>query len=149
MERYTERDGTMESKWPKEMKVAQIRVARPTDQLKKVVNFYCEGLGLKKIGSFEGHEGYDGIMIGLPNSNYHLEFTQHKDGSPCPAPTKDNLLVFYIPESKTIEEITNRLKSMGYDSVSPENPYWEKSGVTIEDPDGWRIVLMNSPGIGN
>ena len=38
---------------------------------------------------------------------------------------------------------------MGYDSVSPENPYWEKSGVTIEDPDGWRIVLMNSPGIGN
>ncbi|MFD4930423.1 VOC family protein [Peribacillus butanolivorans] len=139
----------MENKWPKEMKVAQIRVARPTDQLKTVVNFYCEGLGLKKIGSFEGHEGYDGIMIGLPNSNYHLEFTQHKDGSPCPAPTKDNLLVFYIPESKTIEEITNRLKSMGYDSVSPENPYWEKSGVTIEDPDGWRIVLMNSPGIGN
>ena len=60
----------------------------PTDQLKKVVNFYCEGLGLKKIGSFEGHEGYDGIMIGLPNSSYHLEFTQHKDGSPCPAPTR-------------------------------------------------------------
>lgn len=45
----------MESKWPTEMKVAQIRVARPTDQLKKVVNFYCKGLGLKKIGSFEGH----------------------------------------------------------------------------------------------
>ncbi|MCP1493229.1 putative glyoxalase superfamily protein PhnB [Peribacillus frigoritolerans] len=139
----------MESKWPTEMKVAQIRVARPTDQLKKVVNFYCEGLGLKKIGSFEGHEGYDGIMIGLPDSSYHLEFTQHNDGSPCPAPSKDNLLVFYIPERKTIEEITNRLKGMGYEQVSPENPYWEKSGVTIEDPDGWRIVLMNSPGIGN
>ncbi|MCZ0875582.1 VOC family protein [Peribacillus sp. AS_2] len=138
----------MESKWPTEMKVAQIRVARPTDQLKKVVSFYCEGLGLKKIGSFEGHEGYDGIMIGLPDSSYHLEFTQHKDGSPCPAPSKDNLLVFYIPERKTIEEITNRLKGMGYEPVFPENPYWEKSGVTIEDPDGWRIVLMNSPGIG-
>lgn len=26
----------MESKWPKEMKVAQIRVARPTDQLKRL-----------------------------------------------------------------------------------------------------------------
>ncbi|MGG0413327.1 VOC family protein [Peribacillus simplex] len=139
----------MESKWPNEMKVAQIRVARPTDQLKKILNFYCEGLGLKKIGSFDGHEGYDGIMIGLPDSSYHLEFTQHEEGSPCPAPSKDNLLVFYIPERKTIEEITNRLKGMGYEPVSLENPYWEKLGVTIEDPDGWRIVLMNSPGIGN
>ncbi|MFJ7755519.1 VOC family protein [Peribacillus muralis] len=137
----------MEIEWPSEMRVAQIRVARPTDQLEKVMSFYCEGLGLQKIGSFEGHDGYDGIMIGLPASNYHLEFTQHKDGSPCPAPTKDNLLVLYIPDSKTIGEITNRLKRLGYDSVSPENPYWEKSGVTIEDPDGWRVVLMNSPGI--
>lgn len=141
----------MESKWPNGMQVAQIRVARPTDQLEKVESFYCDGLGLKKIGFFggEGHEGYDGIMIGIPDSNYHLEFTQHIDGSPCPAPTKDNLLVFYIPENKIIEDITSRLKAMGYDSVSPENPYWEKSGVTIEDPDGWRIVLMNSFGIGN
>lgn len=115
--------------------------------IKIIESFYCEGVGLQKVGSFEGHEGYDGIMIGLPDSNYHLEFTQHIDGSPCPAPTKDNLIVFYIPERKTIEKIRNRLKAMGYDSVSPENPYWEKSGVTIEDPDGWRIVLMNSPGI--
>ncbi len=139
----------MESEWPKEMGVAQIRVARPTDQLEKIVDFYCEGLGLKKIGSFEGHEGYDGVMVGLPGFNYHLEFTQHEDGSPCPAPTKDNLLVFYIPESRTIDRITNRLKALGYGSVSSENPYWEEKGVTIEDPDGWRIVLMKSPGIGN
>ena len=26
----------------------------------------------------------------------------------------------------------------------PENPYWKNAGVTIEDPDGWRIVLQNS-----
>lgn len=137
----------MESKWPKEMQVAQIRVARPTDRLKEVVNFYCKGLGLKKIGSFEDHEGYDGVMIGLPDSSYHLEFTQHKNGSTCPAPTKDNLLVLYIPDKKAIEEISNRLITMGYPIVAPENPYWEKSGVTIEDPDGWRIVLMNTSSI--
>lgn len=40
----------MENNWPYEMKVAQIRVARPTDQLDKLVEFYCKGLGLKKIG---------------------------------------------------------------------------------------------------
>ncbi len=137
----------MDSNWPNEMKVAQIRVARPTDQLEKIVEFYCKGLGLQKIGSFEGHRGYTGVMIGLPSFDYHLEFTQHIDGSPCPAPTKDNLLVFYIPNRKTIEQITGRLKNMGYDSVEPENGYWGELGVTIEDPDGWRIVLMNTSGI--
>ena len=139
----------MKSNWPNEMKVAQIRVARPTNQLDKVVEFYCKGLGLNKIGSFEGHRGYKGVMIGLPGFDYHLEFTQHIDGSPCPAPTKDNLLVFYIPDRKVIEEITDRLKNMGYNAVPPENAYWEESGVTIEDPDGWRIVLMNTQGIGD
>ncbi|QFG01171.1 VOC family protein [Psychrobacillus glaciei] len=129
------------------MQIAQIRIARPTHQIKEVTKFYCEGLGLKKIGSFSGHNGYDGVMIGLPNADYHLEFTQHEDGSPCPAPTKDNLLVFYMPNLEEIELIQNRLKVMGYDTVSPENPYWEKSGITIEDPDGCRIVLMNTPGI--
>lgn len=137
----------MQYTWPTNMQVAQIRVARPTDQIKEITKFYCEGLGLKKIGSFTGHEGYDGVMIGLPNTDYHLEFTQHEQGSPCIAPTKDNLLVFYMPNLEEIEVIQNRLEGMGYNTVSSENPYWEKSGITIEDPDGWRIVLMNTAGI--
>ncbi len=129
------------------MQIAQIRIARPTNQLDEVVRFYCEGLGLRKIGSFEGHAGYDGVMIGLPGFDYHLEFTQHINGSPCPAPTKDNLLVFYLPNLEIIKEMTNRLNAMGYKSVLPENPYWDELGITFEDPDGWRIVLMNSNGI--
>lgn len=36
---------------------------------------------------------------------------------------------------------------MGYAEVEPENPYWQEKGVTIADPDGWRIVLMNTNGI--
>ncbi|WP_391115925.1 VOC family protein [Psychrobacillus sp. L3] len=137
----------MQYKWPTNLQIAQIRVARPTHQIKEITKFYCDGLGLKKIGSFTGHEGYDGVMIGLPNADYHLEFTQHEDGSPCPSPTKDNLLVFYMPNLEEIEVMQNRLVDMGYNIVSPENPYWEKSGITIEDPDGWRIVLMNTAGI--
>ncbi|SDY51109.1 recombinase [Thermoactinomyces sp. DSM 45892] len=38
----------------------QVRIARPTDQLEKVVSFYTEGLGLDKIGGFQDHDGYDG-----------------------------------------------------------------------------------------
>ncbi|MFD2639992.1 VOC family protein [Piscibacillus salipiscarius] len=123
--------------------VAQVRVARPTDQLKEVVRFYKEGLGLSEIGHFEGHRGYEGVILGLPGTDYHLEFTQHVDGSPCPAPSKDNLLVFYIENKQEIDKLANRLEGMGYPEVEPENDYWKEQGVTIEDPDGWRIVLMN------
>lgn len=137
----------MKEKWSNGMQVAQVRFARPTDQLKEIERFYCEGVGLRKIGSFSGHRGYTGLLIGLPNSDYHLEFTEHEDGSPCPAPTKDNLLVFYIPNRETIVEIANKLAQMGYPEVEPENLYWKEKGVTIEDPDGWRIVLMNTEGI--
>ena len=77
----------------------------------------------------------------------HLEFTEHINGSPCPAPTKDNLLVLYMPNLERINLIAERLKMMGYTQVQPENPYWEENGITIEDPDGWRLVLMNTEGI--
>lgn len=86
-------------------------------------------------------------MIGLPYTKYHLEFTQHEAGSPCPAPTDDNLLVFYLADLEGIKEIAGRLASMGYLTVPPENPYWVEKGVTIADPDGWRVVLMNTAGI--
>lgn len=139
-----ERGARMKKGWSEELPVTQFRIARPTNQLKKVVEFYRDGLGLKVVGSFEGHDGYDGIMLGLPDTSYHLEFTQHIDGSPCPAPTKDNLLVFYFTDKNERDQIVRRLEQMGYQEVEPENPYWKKAGVTIEDPDGWRIVLQNS-----
>lgn len=75
----------------------QVRIARPTDKFDEVIRFYEQGLGLQRITEFEGHRGYTGVIIGIPDASYHLEFTKHVDGSPCPAPTKDNLLVFYIP----------------------------------------------------
>ncbi|KZD34198.1 Glyoxylase family protein [Bacillus cereus] len=124
----------------------QFRFARPTDKFEEVIKFYETGLGLKRIGEFQNHEGYDGLMFGLPDEEYHLEFTRHVNGSPCPAPTKDNLLVFYMPNKDEIEKIMNRLNKMNYYEVEPENPYWKEKGTTIEDPDGWRVVLMNTDG---
>jgi len=133
--------------WPAELPVAQVRVARPTDRLDEVVRFYRDGLGLREIGSFRGHAGYDGIMLGLPGSAYQLEFTHHVDGSPCPAPTADNLLVLYIPNPEALAVVADRLATLGYHPVPPENPYWQREGVTISDPDGWRVVLMNTAGM--
>jgi catechol 2,3-dioxygenase-like lactoylglutathione lyase family enzyme len=137
----------MADMWPPELPVVQVRVARPTDRLEEVVRFYRDGLGLEVIGSFSGHAGYDGVMVGLPGRACHLEFTSHEDGSPCPAPTRDNLLVFYVPDRAARDGVVARLGEMGYFPAEPENPYWAARGVTIEDPDGWRIVLMNTDGI--
>lgn len=125
------------------MKFSHFRIARPTDKMDKIKEFYKDGLGLEIIGSFLNHSGYDGVMFGLPDKKYHLEFTTHIDGSPCPAPTKDNLLVFYISDKNEIKNIVDRLNKLGYKEVEPENPYWKEKGITIEDPDLWRVVLMN------
>lgn len=137
----------MPENWPEDMPVAQVRVARPTARLHEVVRFYRDGLGLEEIGSFSGHAGYSGVMLGLPGRSYHLEFTEHEDETQCAAPTKDNLLVFYLPDAEAINRLAARLKAMGHESVPPENPYWKEKGLTFEDPEGWRIVLMNTGGI--
>ena len=137
----------MDKEWPGGTNVAEIRIARPTDKLEEIKKFYGDGLGLPVVGSFNGHEGYTGIMYGLPGRDYHLEFISHEKGSSCPAPTRDNLIVFYLPERSDIDKINSRLAAMGYKSVPPDNPYWKEKGITIEDPDGWRIILMNTKGI--
>jgi uncharacterized glyoxalase superfamily protein PhnB len=119
----------------------QIRLARPTDRLEEVVKFYRDGLALPVIGGFHGHDGYSGVMLGLPDDRIHLEFTYTDGGSPCPAPTKDNLLVLYIPDEQTFRNAVNRLEETGHQPVMPENQYWSVYGRTYEDPDGWRVVL--------
>jgi catechol 2,3-dioxygenase-like lactoylglutathione lyase family enzyme len=132
--------------WSPTLPVRQVRIARPTDQLDAVVRFYRDGLGLAELFRFEGHAGYDGVMLGLPGADYHLEFIQHRDGSPCPAPTRDNLLVLYLGTPREADAVAARLGELGYPTVPAENPYWtEHGGITIEDPDGWRVVLMPSP----
>jgi YycE-like protein len=95
----------MTNEWPDGLPVSQVRVARPTDRLDEVVRFYSEGLGLKIVGSFRDHEGYSGYMLGLPGRDYHLEFTQHAAGSPCPAPSRDNLLVFILKTNPLSTEL--------------------------------------------
>ncbi len=133
--------------WPNGATVAEVRIARPTDRLDEVVRFYRDGLGLSEIGSFEDHAGYTGVMLGLPDRSVHLEFTHREDGSPCPAPTKDNLLILYIPDAEERDRLAGALKALGHEPVSPENPYWAAKGLTFVDPDGWRVVLMQTRGI--
>lgn len=129
--------------WPAQLPVRQVRIARPTDRLEQVVRFYRDGLGLAEIDRFEDHDGFSGVMLGLPGSEYHLEFTTHVDGSPGDAPSGENLLVLYFGSAAEAATAAERLAGLGHDPVRPENPYWETAdAVTVEDPDGWRVVLV-------
>ena len=120
-----------------------LRVARPTDDLEAVVNFYRDALGLDVIDHFEDHGGIDGVMLGFAGAPYHLEFTRQRGMSAGRAPTEDNLLVFYVPDRREWEAVMARLAASGHDAVSSINPNWDRAGMTFEDPDGYRIVIQN------
>lgn len=127
--------------------VAQVRIARPTDRLEQVTRFYCDLLGLARIGGFRGHDGHDGIMIGLPGATYHLEFTHRAGGSSCSAPGPDNLLVLYLPDEAERMAVAARLEAGGHPPVEPDNPYWRERALTFADPDGWHVVLCSGAGV--
>jgi len=125
------------------MKTAHLRVARPSDDLPAVTRFYREGLGFEVLFAFEDHDGFDGIMLGHPAAPYHLEFTRRRGHTAGRAPTQDNLLVFYLPDPDAWKAAVGRLKAAGNGPVLAFNPYWDRHGLTFEDPDGYRIVLQN------
>lgn len=121
-----------------------LRVARSSDNLEALLRFYQQGLGLALLYRFEDHEGFDGIMLGHEGSPYHFEFTRARGHIAGRAPTPDNLLVFYLPDPDEWKIAVERMRNAGFDPVSSFNPYWDRDGVTFEDPDGYRIVLQRA-----
>ncbi|MGI9106090.1 MAG: VOC family protein [Pyrinomonadaceae bacterium] len=123
---------------------AHLRVARPTDNLSEIVNFYRDGLGFEMIGSFADHDGFDGVMLGHDGLAYHLEFTHRRGHRVGRAPSADNLLIFYVPDREEWERAVARMMAHNYEPVKSYNPYWDTKGKTFEDADGYRIVLQQA-----
>ncbi len=119
-----------------------LRVARPTDDLDRLLQFYRDGLGFSVLDRFEDHAGFDGVILGHPGAPYHLEFTRRRGHSVDRAPSRDHLLVLYLPERARWEEAVQGMLRAGVEPVPSENPYWDVAGWTFEDPDGYRVVLQ-------
>ncbi|MFM0629770.1 VOC family protein [Paraburkholderia xenovorans] len=121
-----------------------LRVARPTNDLHKVADFYTRGLGFEVLASFENHEGFDGIIVGRRGCPWHIEFTHQHGVTVERAPATEHLLVLYLPERDSWSAAVERLEALGMSACESENPYWDRQGKTFEDPDGYRIVLQNA-----
>jgi hypothetical protein len=121
-----------------------MRVARPTDHLAAIAEMYAKGLGFTVLVEFTDHDGFDGVILGHPEQPYHVEFTSQRGHRVGPAPTRDHLLFYYIPDPDEWTESCARMLASGFVSVVSYNPYWDVRGRTFEDLDGYRVVLQNT-----
>jgi catechol 2,3-dioxygenase-like lactoylglutathione lyase family enzyme len=121
---------------------ASIRLARPSRDLAAAERFYVHGLGLEVLYRATGEAGqHDLVMVGWREASWHLELVGGSSLSVPPAPTAEDLLVLYL--SGPIDDVlVARLEQAGGRCVS-QGAYWDRWGVTVEDPDGYRLVLSS------
>lgn len=120
-----------------------IRIARPSLDLAAAERFYVQGLGLSVLFRAAGSAAdgtYDLLMVGPAGGQWHLELTTGTSEVITPSPTPEDLLVVYLT-APVSEDLVTRAVAHGGTVVPALNPYWDDGGVTITDPDGYRVVL--------
>lgn len=123
-----------------------LRVAYPSNDLQALLPFYIGGLGLEVLSRFHDHDGFDGVILGRSGWPYHLEFTRRLGHAAEGPPSGDNLLVFYHPRADDWRRAVRRMTDAGFAPVPSLNPYWDRSGLTFQDPEGRRVVIQNDSG---
>ena len=120
-----------------------VRFARPVTDLARSAAMYVHGLGLQVIDRFEDHDGFDGVMLGHPDLGFHFEFTFCRHDPAIPAPTREDLVVVYLPDRKDWADACARMLEAGFQAAIPFNPYWNLRGGTFVDPDGYCVVVTH------
>lgn len=121
-----------------------VRLARPSRDLAAAERFWVDGAGLEVL--WRTGEVADGehelLMVGPPGGAWHLELVADPETAEAARPTEEDLLVVYLGEDPS-PELLERLVDHGGRRVVARNPYWERWGVTVVDPDGYRLVLSS------
>lgn len=120
----------------------KLRVARHTNDIQKIENFYVDILGFERLGSFENHSNYDGVFLGNPESDWHFEFTASLSKA-THIFDDDDILVLYPSNISKYNSLINNIISHNISFITSKNPYWNENGKMIQDPDGYRIVLSS------
>ena len=75
----------------------------------------------------------------MARAGWHLESAGDPADETTPAPTEEDLLALYLG-APADDALIQRLAHAGGQAVSA-NPYWERWGVIIAHPGGYRLVL--------
>ncbi|GGF33395.1 VOC family protein [Williamsia phyllosphaerae] len=120
---------------------AAIRIARPCTNLEIAERFYVRGLGFAVLARVagEGRDEHDLVMVGAPGAAWHIELVGGPNLSVTPTPTAEDLLILYL-DAPVDPAVIARIEEAGGRVVS-QGKYWDEWGVTVEDPDGYRLVL--------
>ncbi|MBJ9977086.1 VOC family protein [Pseudomonas sp. S75] len=121
--------------------INHLRIARPVSDLERSKALYCQGLGLQVLGGFKNHAGFDGVMLGDPALDWHLEFTHCHRHEIEPHHSVEDLLVLYVADPADFQALCERLADSGFARVAAFNPYWQENGVSFVDHDGYRVVV--------
>jgi hypothetical protein len=120
----------------------EFRNARHTNNLKPLVEFYTNIIGLEVLFSFENHNEYSGVFIGKTDHDWHLEFTTSKSIAEHKFDV-DDMLVFYPTEKSEYSDIVKRIEENNIEKVKAKNPFWNDNGIMIKDPDGFGVIVSN------
>ena len=120
----------------------KLRFARHTNNLDQIKSFYINILGFELLGSFDNHNNYDGIFIGKPTLDWHLEFTKSHEKVNFNF-NEEDYLVFYPENEIEYKEIINRISENKIQFIESKSPYWNENGKLILDPDGFGVIISN------
>ena len=122
--------------------VPKLRLSRSTNNLEKLINFYCNGLGFEVLDRYEQQFGWDGVICGHKGWSYQFEFSQKRNTEEVPgAPTPNHFIVISIPEESEWKQVLGRLFDAGYLQLSTPQLYADGNCAAYEDPDGYRVVI--------
>lgn len=117
--------------------VPHLRVARPSRDLEATERFWVDGVGLDVLLRVQGGD-HDLVMLGWTDASWHLELVL--DPVVSRPPTPEDLLVLYLGGPVDLA-LLDRIIAAGGQRVAARNPYWDANGITVVDPDGYRLVL--------
>ena len=117
-----------------------LRIARHTNNLEKIEDFYVNILGFERLGGFQNHNNYDGVFIGKTGLDWHFEFTQSETKADHKF-DEDDIIVLYPDTIRKYNMLLESLLENDIPRITAINPYWNENGQMFQDQDGYRIVV--------
>jgi catechol 2,3-dioxygenase-like lactoylglutathione lyase family enzyme len=109
---------------------------RPTGRVRECRAFYERALGLPASAD-DGN-----LTVALPAGR---GFIRLEPASDVPAPTVEDMLVFYFAERDARDRFADTLLAAGAPPVRPHNPWWQLRARCLADPDGIVLALAFDP----